>query len=91
MSDPSLHFFGPERETVVLLAHGAGAGHDSPFMQAMAAGLAEQGCRVGLFNFPYMQQARREGRRRPPDAMPRLVESWQKVVERVARGVPPGW
>ena len=86
MSDPSLHFYGPVTETAVVLAHGAGAGYDSPFMQTMAAGLAEQGCRVGLFNFSYMQQARREGRRRPPDAMPRLVESWQKVVERVARG-----
>ena len=81
MSDLSLHLFGPDSATVVLLAHGAGAGHDSPFMQTMAAGLAERGCRVGLFDFPYMQQARREGRRRPPSAMPKLIESWQEVIQ----------
>lgn len=83
MSDPSLHFHGPDSGTVVLLAHGAGAGQESSFMQAMAAGLADQGCRVGLFDFPYMQRARREGRRRPPDRMPRLIESWQELVEQV--------
>jgi hypothetical protein len=81
MSDLSLHLFGPDSATVVLLAHGAGAGHDSPFMQAMAAGLAERGCRVGLFDFPYMQQARHEGRRRPPSAMPKLIECWQEVIQ----------
>ena len=32
----------------VLLAHGAGAGMDSPFMAAMADGLAEQGWQVLL-------------------------------------------
>lgn len=85
MSDRSLHFFGPERETVVLLAHGAGAGHDSPFMQAIAAGLADEGCRVALFDFPYMQQARRESRRRPPSRMPKLIESWQEVVQMACR------
>ena len=83
MSDLSLHFHGVDSGTVVLLAHGAGAGQDSSFMQAMAAGLADQGCRVGLFDFPFMQRARREGRRRPPDGMPRLIESWQRVVEQV--------
>ena len=35
----------------VLLAHGAGAGMDSPFMAAMADGLAEQGWQVLRFNF----------------------------------------
>ena len=38
----------------VLLAHGAGAPMDSPFMAAMAAGLAEQGWRLLRFEFPYM-------------------------------------
>ena len=85
MSELSLHLSGPDSATVVLLAHGAGAGHDSPFMQAMAAGLAERGCRVGLFDFPYMQQARLEGRRRPPSRMPKLIESWQEVVQMACR------
>jgi predicted alpha/beta-hydrolase family hydrolase len=81
MSDLSLHFFGPPSTTVVLLVHGAGAGQESPFMQAMAVGLAEQDCRVGLFDFHYMARAQREGRRRPPEPMPRLIECWQQAIE----------
>ena len=64
----------------VLLAHGAGAGMDSPFMEAMAAGLAEQGWQVLRFEFPYMAGRRTEGKKRPPDRQPVLLDVWRAVV-----------
>ncbi|MFM7392833.1 MAG: alpha/beta family hydrolase, partial [Cyanobium sp.] len=46
---------GPDNApATVLLAHGAGAPMDSPFMAAIAIGLAERGWRVLRFEFPYM-------------------------------------
>ena len=41
--------FDGEGDLTVALAHGAGAPMDSPFMNAMARGLAEQGLRVARF------------------------------------------
>ena len=84
MSDVALDFHGPPAAaSLLLLAHGAGAGCQSDFMQSMAAGLATAGCRVGLFDFPYMQRATEEQRRRPPDRQPRLLECWQLVLDQV--------
>lgn len=49
----------------LLLAHGAGAAMDSPFMTAMASGLAEVGWRVVRFEFAYMAKQRISGKRSP--------------------------
>jgi uncharacterized protein len=75
-----LVFDGPTtaRRTIAL-AHGAGAGMDSPFLAAMAKGLAERGFRVARFEFPYMA-ARRTGKKRPPDREPVLRDAWLWVV-----------
>jgi predicted alpha/beta-hydrolase family hydrolase len=54
---------------------------DSPFMQAFATGLAGYGLRVARFEFPYMADYRKTGRRKPPDRESVLKESWLKVVE----------
>lgn len=56
----------------LLLAHGAGAPMDSPFMQQLAAQLAVRGVRVLRFEFPYMAARRVDGRKRPPNPMPVL-------------------
>ncbi len=56
---------GPDNEAAtVLLAHGAGAAMDSPFMAAIASGLAESGRRLVRFDFPYMARQRILGFRR---------------------------
>ena len=47
-----------------VLAHGAGAGMEHPFMRAMAAGLAERGIATLRYQFPYME--RRALRPDPP-------------------------
>jgi uncharacterized protein len=71
----------------VVLAHGAGAPMDSPFLDYVAAGLVTRGLRVVRFEFPYMQ-ARREGRRPPPDREPVLLGRWRAVLAELG-GRPP--
>jgi predicted alpha/beta-hydrolase family hydrolase len=77
---------GPPGGSTVVLAHGAGAPMDSPFMNRIAAGLASEGLRTVRFEFPYMQQRRRTGRRRRPDSGEALVLAWREVVERLGGG-----
>lgn len=67
----------------VVLAHGAGAPMDTPFMATLAAGLAHLGLRVARFEFPYMAQRRHGGSRRPPNRMPELEECWRRAVEQL--------
>ncbi|WP_263078592.1 alpha/beta hydrolase [Endozoicomonas sp. Mp262] len=72
-----------EDAPVLILAHGAGAGMDSDFMEKMAGLLCEWGVTTVRFEFPYMQQRRASGKKRPPDRQPVLLEHWQKVLDKV--------
>lgn len=80
---------GPPLATL-LLAHGAGAGMDSPFMEQLAEALARRDIRTLRFDFPYMARARAEGRRRPPNPAPVLLEHWRAMVAtwRAAESAP---
>jgi uncharacterized protein len=83
MSAVELYFLGPKSAaTTIALAHGAGVGMDSPFMQAFAEGLAAAGMRVARFEFPYMAEWR-TGKQRPPDREPVLRQTWQQVIEQL--------
>jgi predicted alpha/beta-hydrolase family hydrolase len=63
-----------------MLAHGAGAPMDSPFMAELAARLAGPDLRIARFEFPYMAR-RRAGQRDPPDP-PRVLERcWLDAIE----------
>jgi predicted alpha/beta-hydrolase family hydrolase len=53
------------------------------FMQSVAKGLAFKGIRVIRFNFPYMIKRAEDGKRRPPDRAPKLLEAYQEVIEQV--------
>lgn len=66
----------------LVLAHGAGAPMDSPFLAGVATHVAGEGFRVVRFEFPYMA-ARRRGGRRPPDREPVLLASWRDVIARL--------
>lgn len=70
----------PEQAPVMLLAHGAGAGFDTPFMERLARALAMHGISVVRFEFPYMQKRRDDGRKRPPDRQPVLLEHFAAMV-----------
>lgn len=71
---------GPKRGPRLVLAHGAGAPMDSPFLERITAGLVERKIRVVRFELPYMA-ARREGRRPGPDRQPVLVDCWRAVID----------
>jgi len=67
----------------VVLAHGAGAPMDAPWMTEIAQGLAAHDLRVVRFEFPYMAQRRETGKRRCPDRPPVLLDTWRGVIEAV--------
>lgn len=72
---------GENNPTTFIFAHGAGAGMDHEFMQSVAKGLAFKGIRVIRFNFPYMIKRAEDGKRRPPDRAPKLLEAYQEIIE----------
>ncbi len=78
---PQLLVDGPESaEVTCVLAHGAGSAMDSPFMAFFANGLASRGIRAVRFEFPYMAERRRGGRRRLPDRTEVLLDAWRAVL-----------
>ena len=76
-------------EAVIILAHGAGAPADSPFMGLLSAALESQGLTSLRFEFPYMQKRREDGKRRPPDRQPVLLDFFSGVVDRVRQDLGP--
>lgn len=72
----------------LLLAHGAGAGMEHPFMSAMAHSLCQQSLLVVRFNFEYMALIAATGKRRPPSKMPVLVAEFQHQLEAAASHWP---
>lgn len=81
---------GPaDAAAVLILAHGAGAAMDTPFMDTFAQGLAEAGIRSVRFEFPYMAERRTSGRRRPPDREPVLRATWHQAIAQVCETLKP--
>jgi predicted alpha/beta-hydrolase family hydrolase len=72
---------------VLVLAHGASAGHDSPFIVSYAKGLASRGLQVVTFNFPYIDAAAGGKRSAPPSAA-QLVSCWRDVARAVREKDP---
>ena len=71
----------------LILAHGAGAPMDSPFMQTMAELLAARGVGLLRFEFPYMAQRRLNGGKRPPNPQAQLLDCWRGVYRQVRQQV----
>jgi hypothetical protein len=83
-TDLKLLMDGPKKaKRTVVLAHGAGAAMDTPFMNYFAKALADRQFRVARFEFAYMAAKRRTGKAKPPDREPVLRETWLKVVEKL--------
>ncbi|MBT3396313.1 MAG: alpha/beta hydrolase, partial [Alphaproteobacteria bacterium] len=80
MTDDIVWAGEPGSGPVVVLAHGAGAAIDSPFMEFFANELAAGGLPTGRFEFPYMRRRRAEGTKRPPDRAPVLMDAWRSVI-----------
>jgi predicted alpha/beta-hydrolase family hydrolase len=73
-------------QTRLVLAHGAGAPMDHPFMDHFANALSSRGVRVARFEFPYMAQRRSTGKSKPPDREPTLRATWLDVIEQLGAG-----
>ena len=71
---------GQTIERTLILAHGAGAGQQSPFIVGFANALAALGADVVTFNFLYT-----EHRRRIPDRAPALEACYRAVIEEVRK------
>jgi uncharacterized protein len=67
----------------LILAHGAGAGITSSFLEAMADLLAERGIALTLFEFGYMASRRDGGKKRPPPRAEALVAEYRDIVRSV--------
>jgi len=78
---------GPAKpRAAYVLAHGAGAGMEHPFMRAAAEGLAERGVATLRYQFPYMER----GSKRPdsPAVAQAAVRAACARAAQLLRGVP---
>ena len=71
----------PNSTVVCILAHGAGAGIDTDFMNHVAEGLSQKGIRVIRFEFPYMTKSRTLGKKRAPDTEKILKAHFLSIIE----------
>ena len=80
---PATGTAGPRGPSLLVLAHGAGAGQRHPFMVKMARALAGRGIEVATFDFPYMEQ-----KRKAPDKAPVLEDAFRRAIAEACRLVP---
>ena len=74
---------GPQKsKNTLLMAHGAGAPMDSDWMNDIAEKCAGRKIKVVRFNFPYMEESVRTGKKRPPNSTTQLLASWREMVEK---------
>lgn len=80
---------GPENaRATLILAHGAGAPMDSPFMDAFATLLGERGLAVVRFEFAYMAGRRTGSSKRPPPRAEKLVEEFDAALDAIGSRGP---
>ncbi|CCB64052.1 alpha/beta family hydrolase [Hyphomicrobium sp. MC1] len=75
-------------DTRLILAHGAGAGISSPFLDTMAALLDERGLALTLFEFGYMAGRRDGGPKRPPPRAEVLVDEYRACIDAIHAAYP---
>lgn len=67
-------------DATVVVAHGAGAGMDHPFMVGFCEALNELGMATLRFNFAYMEVGKRV-----PDRAPKAIPVWEAAFEEARR------
>jgi len=75
MTEPTVYRAAAPSGRLLVLAHGAGAGQQHPFMTAMSSLLAARGIAVVTFDFDYIN-----GRRKAPDKAPVLEACFGRVI-----------
>lgn len=77
-----------DAKALVIFAHGAGADMEHEYIEELTRLLNLHKLNVLRFNFPYMDKRKFDGKRRPPDRMPILVECYQSVLASVNTLLP---
>ncbi len=72
---------GAEHAPTLVLAHGAGAPMDHPWMERVAGLLAGEEVRTVRFEFPYMATRRTSDKRPGPNPSRVLEAAWREVIE----------
>ncbi|GLX79971.1 alpha/beta hydrolase [Thalassotalea insulae] len=72
----------------VVFAHGAGADKDSEFIEQISIRLNQRAINVLCFNFYYMDKRLLDGKRYPPDRMPKLLSCFEQVLTQVTTELP---
>jgi len=62
------------------MAHGAGMGMATPFMDTIARGISNAGIRVVRFHFPYMEKMLGTGHKRPPSSGKVLRQCFSELI-----------
>jgi uncharacterized protein len=62
----------PSPSATIVVAHGAGAGMDHPFLVGFSRACVDEGISSLRFNFPYLESGRRS-----PDTEPVLRDAWR--------------
>ncbi|WP_416139692.1 alpha/beta family hydrolase [Halomonas sp. HK25] len=92
LPDGPLEVRGEARIGRLLMAHGAGSGQDSTFLERCRDALADRGVQTLAIEFAYLQQMRREARRRPPPRIDRLVEELMRWCDTLTHpALTPLW
>ena len=71
----------PFAPNILILAHGAGKGMDSEFMDHIAEGVGSETVEVIRFEFPYMQKQRELGKKRPPNGIKILLQHYKDQIK----------
>lgn len=74
----------------LILAHGAGAGINNPFLESMSQLLAERGIGVTRFEFAYMSGRRDGGKRKPPPKAEKLIPEYEAMIALVSATLDAG-
>ncbi len=83
-SDPSsflLNGSWDSSQPLFIFAHGAGLGMDSPWIEMVTQAIIYQDINLLRFEFPYMAERRKTGKKKFPDKTPLLLESWKSVYQ----------
>lgn len=76
----------PDAHSLLVLAHGAGAGMQHSFMEALASGLAAIGIATLRYNFPFKENGK--GRPDPPPVAEKVVSAAIKKAGELAPHLP---
>lgn len=84
IGDVSALFYSPAKaESVMVFAHGAGAGMKNKFMEEVSVCLAGEGIATLRFNFPYMENGKKM-----PDTKPVCIAAIKAAVEKAGKLCP---